>query len=131
MLCRTQNNEAYHKNNDIAGVHLCRMDRPLAGICYSTQSYLVGELYYLSIGFILQLVLLAFFSIFLDKAYCGIVFFCFQLPIYFIVSLGCYGLLMIGIGLMRFPTCPQEALLLQQVSNLLSSHFKVLAHVWS
>ncbi|XWS36591.1 hypothetical protein CRYUN_Cryun20dG0097700 [Craigia yunnanensis] len=36
------------------------------------------------------------------------------LPIYFIVSLGCYGLLMVGVGLMRFPTCPQEALLLQQ-----------------
>ncbi|WCJ35881.1 dolichol-phosphate mannosyltransferase-related [Euphorbia peplus] len=36
------------------------------------------------------------------------------LPIYFVVSLGCYGLLMVGIGLMTFPTCPQEALLLQQ-----------------
>ncbi|OVA15079.1 Dolichol-phosphate mannosyltransferase subunit 3 [Macleaya cordata] len=36
------------------------------------------------------------------------------LPIYFIVSLGCYGLLMVGVGLMRFPTCPQEAVLLQQ-----------------
>lgn len=31
------------------------------------------------------------------------------------MSLGCYGLLMVGIGLMYFPTCPQEALLLQQV----------------
>ncbi|XVF29026.1 hypothetical protein REPUB_Repub15cG0084300 [Reevesia pubescens] len=36
------------------------------------------------------------------------------LPIYFIVSLGCYGLLMVGVGLIQFPTCPQEALLLQQ-----------------
>ncbi|KAK3015409.1 hypothetical protein RJ639_007481 [Escallonia herrerae] len=36
------------------------------------------------------------------------------LPIYFIVSLGCYGLFMVGIGLMQFPTCPQEALLLQE-----------------
>ncbi|CAK7349387.1 unnamed protein product [Dovyalis caffra] len=36
------------------------------------------------------------------------------LPIYFVVSLGCYGLLMVGVGLMNFPTCPQEALLLQQ-----------------
>ncbi|XP_054794445.1 dolichol-phosphate mannose synthase subunit 3-like [Prosopis cineraria] len=36
------------------------------------------------------------------------------LPVYFVVSLGCYGLLMVGVGLMRFPTCPQEALLLQQ-----------------
>jgi len=38
-----------------------------------------------------------------------------QLPIYFVISLGCYGLLMVGVGLMQFPTCPQEALLLQQV----------------
>ncbi|KAK6940505.1 Dolichol-phosphate mannosyltransferase subunit 3 [Dillenia turbinata] len=37
-----------------------------------------------------------------------------KLPIYLIVSLGCYGLLMVGVGLMNFPTCPQEALLLQQ-----------------
>ncbi|TKY66161.1 dolichol-phosphate mannosyltransferase subunit 3 [Spatholobus suberectus] len=37
-----------------------------------------------------------------------------QLPIYFVVSLGCYGLLMVGVGLMNFPTCPQEALLLQK-----------------
>lgn len=36
------------------------------------------------------------------------------LPIYFLVSLGCYGLLMVGVGLMRFPTCPQDSLLLQQ-----------------
>ncbi|KAL3755155.1 hypothetical protein ACJRO7_002245 [Eucalyptus globulus] len=40
------------------------------------------------------------------------------LPIYFIVSLGCYGLLMVGIGLMHFPTCPHEAVLLQQVFRL-------------
>ncbi|KAF8394039.1 hypothetical protein HHK36_020241 [Tetracentron sinense] len=37
------------------------------------------------------------------------------LPLYFIVLVGCYGLLMVGVGLMRFPTCPQEAGLLQQV----------------
>ncbi|KAI3667921.1 hypothetical protein L6452_42991 [Arctium lappa] len=36
------------------------------------------------------------------------------LPLYFIVSLGCYGLFMVGVGLMQFPTCPQEAILLQQ-----------------
>ncbi|KAL0697020.1 hypothetical protein Bca4012_064200 [Brassica carinata] len=36
------------------------------------------------------------------------------LLIYTVVSLGCYGLLMVGIGLMQFPTCPQEAFLLQQ-----------------
>ncbi|KAL1561329.1 Dolichol-phosphate mannose synthase subunit 3 [Salvia divinorum] len=36
------------------------------------------------------------------------------LPLYFIVSLGCYGLLMVGVGLMHFPTCPHEAILLQQ-----------------
>ncbi|XP_054782245.1 dolichol-phosphate mannose synthase subunit 3-like isoform X1 [Prosopis cineraria] len=37
-----------------------------------------------------------------------------QLLVYCIVSLGCYGLLMVGVGLMQFPTCPREALLLQQ-----------------
>ncbi|KMS97113.1 hypothetical protein BVRB_7g178950 [Beta vulgaris subsp. vulgaris] len=36
------------------------------------------------------------------------------LPLYLIISLACYGLLMVGIGLMRFPTCPEEAVLLQQ-----------------
>ncbi|KMZ62701.1 Dolichol-phosphate mannosyltransferase subunit 3 [Zostera marina] len=36
------------------------------------------------------------------------------LPIYLIVSLGCYGLLMVGYGLMIFPTCPKEAELLQK-----------------
>ncbi|XP_072991609.1 dolichol-phosphate mannose synthase subunit 3-like [Typha latifolia] len=36
------------------------------------------------------------------------------LPIYLIVALGCYGLLMVGIGLMLFPTCPREAELLQK-----------------
>ncbi|XP_057534749.1 dolichol-phosphate mannose synthase subunit 3 [Amaranthus tricolor] len=36
------------------------------------------------------------------------------LPVYLIISLGCYGLLMVGIGLMRFPTCPQAAVLLQE-----------------
>lgn len=36
------------------------------------------------------------------------------LPVYFIVALGCYGLSMVGIGLMVFPTCPNEALLLQK-----------------
>lgn len=43
-----------------------------------------------------------------------------QLPLYLIVSLGCYGLLMVGVGLMNFPTCPQEALVLQQVQLLIS-----------
>ncbi|KAF7121149.1 hypothetical protein RHSIM_Rhsim13G0047700 [Rhododendron simsii] len=36
------------------------------------------------------------------------------LPLYFLLSLGCYGLLMVGVGLMQFRTCPQEAVLLQQ-----------------
>ncbi|XP_058196579.1 dolichol-phosphate mannose synthase subunit 3-like [Rhododendron vialii] len=36
------------------------------------------------------------------------------LPLYFVLSLGCYGLLMVGVGLMQFRTCPQEAVLLQQ-----------------
>ncbi|KAI5682878.1 hypothetical protein M9H77_04106 [Catharanthus roseus] len=42
------------------------------------------------------------------------------LPLYFIVSLGCYGLLMVGVGLTQFPTCPQEAVLLQQVFSSVS-----------
>ncbi|CAN6297608.1 unnamed protein product, partial [Urochloa humidicola] len=37
-----------------------------------------------------------------------------ELPIYLVVALGCYGLFMVGFGLMFFPTCPQEAVLLQQ-----------------
>ncbi|KAH7684999.1 Dolichyl-phosphate beta-D-mannosyltransferase protein [Dioscorea alata] len=40
--------------------------------------------------------------------------FTWLLPVYLIVSLGCYGLLMVGVGLMLFPTCPQEAVLLQK-----------------
>lgn len=36
------------------------------------------------------------------------------LPIYLAVALGCYGLFMVGFGLMFFPTCPQEAILLQK-----------------
>ena len=44
--------------------------------------------------------------------------FLFQLPIYLVVTLGCYGLLMVGVGLMRFPICPQEAVLLQKVLSL-------------
>lgn len=51
-----------------------------------------------------------------------------QLPIYFVVSLGCYGLLMVGVGLMQFPTCPQEALLLQQVVIIFSDHYILLCY---
>ncbi|KAG9447138.1 hypothetical protein H6P81_013266 [Aristolochia fimbriata] len=36
------------------------------------------------------------------------------LPVYLVIALGCYGLLMVGVGLMIFPTCPQEASLLQK-----------------
>lgn len=36
------------------------------------------------------------------------------LPLYAMVALGCYGLAMVGYGLMVFPTCPQEAVLLQK-----------------
>ncbi|KAL8483241.1 hypothetical protein ACS0TY_026068 [Phlomoides rotata] len=46
------------------------------------------------------------------------------MPLYCIVSLGCYGLLMVGVGLMRFPTCPHEAILLQE--NCYSSRARVL-----
>ncbi|KAL6845949.1 hypothetical protein ACP4OV_023397 [Aristida adscensionis] len=40
--------------------------------------------------------------------------FTWVLPIYLVVALGCYGLFMVGFGLMFFPTCPHEAVLLQQ-----------------
>lgn len=40
---------------------------------------------------------------------------CLQLPIYAVVTLGCYGLGAVGYGLMVFPTCPHEAELLQKV----------------
>ncbi|KQJ90989.1 hypothetical protein BRADI_4g35010v3 [Brachypodium distachyon] len=43
------------------------------------------------------------------------------LPIYLVVALGCYGLFMVGFGLMFFPTCPQEAILLQQVADVVSA----------
>uniref|UniRef100_A0A0A9H9J3 Dolichol-phosphate mannosyltransferase subunit 3 n=1 Tax=Arundo donax TaxID=35708 RepID=A0A0A9H9J3_ARUDO len=36
------------------------------------------------------------------------------LPVYLVVALGCYVLFMVGFGLMFFPTCPREAMLLQQ-----------------
>ncbi|KAK8946035.1 hypothetical protein KSP40_PGU019288 [Platanthera guangdongensis] len=36
------------------------------------------------------------------------------LPVYLIILLGCYGLFMVGVGLMFFPTCPQESHLLQK-----------------
>eukprot|EP00250_Pteridium_aquilinum_P023870 c27834_g1_i1 orf=504-779(-) len=36
------------------------------------------------------------------------------LPLYAVVTLGCYGLAMVGYGLMVFPTCPKEAVLLQK-----------------
>ncbi|KAG0458549.1 hypothetical protein HPP92_023706 [Vanilla planifolia] len=36
------------------------------------------------------------------------------LPVYMVVVLGCYGILMVGVGLMFFPTCPHEAELLQK-----------------
>ncbi|KAH7282011.1 hypothetical protein KP509_35G008200 [Ceratopteris richardii] len=36
------------------------------------------------------------------------------LPIYSVVALACYGLAAVGYGLMVFPTCPQEAIMLQE-----------------
>lgn len=42
------------------------------------------------------------------------IFYVLLLPVYMIISLGCYGLFMVGVGLIFFPTCPQESLLLQK-----------------
>lgn len=36
------------------------------------------------------------------------------LPVYAVVILGCYGLGAVGYGLMVFPTCPEQAELLQK-----------------
>jgi len=36
------------------------------------------------------------------------------LPMYAIASLGCYGLGMLGYGMLVFRVCPEEAVLLQQ-----------------
>lgn len=36
------------------------------------------------------------------------------LPLYALISLGCYGLGMLGYGVMVFPDCPEESALLQK-----------------
>eukprot|EP00249_Psilotum_nudum_P005256 c18710_g1_i1 orf=146-430(+) len=36
------------------------------------------------------------------------------LPLYALVALGCYGLAMVGYGLMVFPSCPEEAVSLRK-----------------
>eukprot|EP00850_Spirogloea_muscicola_P017846 SM000157S02076 [mRNA] locus=s157:186225:186785:- [translate_table: standard] len=36
------------------------------------------------------------------------------LPLYALVALGCYGLGALGYGVMVFPSCPKEVLLLQK-----------------
>ena len=43
--------------------------------------------------------------------------YCVQLPLEAIVLLGCYGVGMLAWGLLIFPTCPNEAKLLQDVRN--------------
>jgi dolichyl-phosphate mannosyltransferase polypeptide 3 len=42
----------------------------------------------------------------------------FQLPLYAVFALGCYGVAMVGYGMMVFPTCPHEADLLAKVKLL-------------
>ncbi|WMV06631.1 hypothetical protein MTR67_000016 [Solanum verrucosum] len=85
---RCRSNETYREDFGVIACSNCCLDRLVADINYS------GELY---LAVILSLLLSLL-----------------QLPLYLIVSLGCYGLLMVGVGLMNFPTCPQEALFLQQ-----------------
>ncbi|EFH60893.1 hypothetical protein ARALYDRAFT_896880 [Arabidopsis lyrata subsp. lyrata] len=51
---------------------------------------------------------------------------CWRLPIYFVVSLGCYSLLMVGIGLIQLPTCPKEAVFLQHLIKAKLSYCLVL-----
>ncbi|PKA62561.1 hypothetical protein AXF42_Ash012147 [Apostasia shenzhenica] len=61
-------------------------------------------------------VLLAIFAVWIGLLEASVVSqsYVWLLPVYLVLSLGCYGLLMVGIGLMFFPTCPQEAQLLQK-----------------
>lgn len=111
-------NEAYHEDSDVASGYLCLLDWPIGDFSGSTQLYLVGE-------FLLEIITLfkwVFFFYFPFLCKLTFVPFSSQLPVYFIVSLGCYGLLMVGVGLMRFPTCPQEAILLQKVFIFLPFH---------
>lgn len=44
---------------------------------------------------------------------------------YAIASLGCYGLGMLGYGMMVFRVCPEEAVLLQQVRGF---YFSICSH---
>lgn len=49
-----------------------------------------------------------------------------QLPMYAIASLGCYGLGMLGYGMLVFRVCPEEAVLLQQVRGF---YFSICSYV--
>lgn len=116
-------NEAYSQDFDIIGGHIGSVAWPLADVFITTRPCLAGELtfspYFLK----------SFIFIFIIFHSMGLTVhvFSLQLPIYFIVSLGCYGLLMVGVGLMTFPTCPREGLLLQKV--LLPSYSQMHFHI--
>lgn len=116
--------EAYCENHVIVGGDDSRLGRIIASINCSTKLYLVGELNAsCTIMLMYSLDPWCLFAYFCPVILCGYglpvyIGFCYlsQLPLYSVVSLGCYGLLMVGVGLMQFPTCPQESLLLQKVS---------------
>lgn len=57
-----------------------------------------------------------------------------QLPMYAIASLGCYGLGMLGYGMLVFRVCPEEAVLLQQVRGfyfVICSYVHIAYPSWS
>ena len=104
-------NEAHIQDCCNTGSNLSYLDCSPWNLNCSSKLYLAGQCYWFLLVDIFKknsarrLVVCLWIWLFL-----------FQLPIYLVVALGCYGLFMVGFGLMFFPTCPQEAILLQQVS---------------
>lgn len=112
-------NEAYSQDFDTVGGRISFVDWPLANLYNTTWPCLVGELPF---SHCFLIILHIHFHHFTHALLLTLRVLLLQLPIYFIVSLGCYGLLMVGIGLMTFPTCPREGLLLQKVLLPFYSH---------
>lgn len=103
------------KINDIVSGNICLLDWPVANIYGSTHLYSGWWAPFSSCCKITRYYICVFRLMFFTFA---VFTSFFQLPLYFVLSLGCYGLLMVGVGRTQFRTCLQEAVLLQQVSCL-------------
>jgi hypothetical protein len=103
-------NEAHIQDYCYTGSNLSHLGCSPWNLNCSSKLYLVGQCHWFTYKFIKKYSSRWFLVCFWIRW--------FQLPIYLVVALGCYGLFMVGFGLMFFPTCPQEALLLQQVSYI-------------